>query len=118
MHELPELDAFPHIHGDPHFPETIAESGAVVGAVVEHDGRALRVRARRGVVLAAGGFARNKKLRARHQPVTGEWSSTAGGDTGDAIEAGVALGAATALMDDAWWRLMFLTARGRPYPPG
>ena len=72
------------------------------------------MRARRGVVLAAGGFARNRELRTRHQPVTGEWSSTAGGDTGDAIEAGAALGAATALMDDAWWGLMFLTGQGRP----
>jgi 3-oxosteroid 1-dehydrogenase len=96
------------------FRELIVEDGAVTGVVVEREGQQRRVRARRGVLLAAGGFARNRELRTQHQPVTGEWSSTAGGDTGDAIEAGVAVGAATALLDDAWWGMMFLTGRNRP----
>jgi 3-oxosteroid 1-dehydrogenase len=37
--------------------ELIREEGRVVGAVVAHQGRELRVRARRGVVLAGGGFS-------------------------------------------------------------
>src|SRR5207302_259998 len=70
------------------------------------------VRARLGVVLAAGGFARNADLRRVHQAVDGSWSSTAGGDTGDAIGAAVELGAATALMDDAWWGASFVMPGG------
>lgn len=94
------------------FRELVVEDGRVVGIVAERAGERVTVRARKGVVLAAGGFARNAELRKRHQPVTGEWSSAVGADTGDAIEAAVALGAATALMDDAWWGASFLLPAG------
>ncbi|WP_029000957.1 FAD-dependent oxidoreductase [Azohydromonas australica] len=43
--------------------ELISEEGRVVGAVVEHEGRRKRVRARQGVVLATGGFPHNAKMR-------------------------------------------------------
>ena len=79
----------------------------MTGAVVRHDGRRLRVKANAGVVLGAGGFSRNSEFRQRYQPVTGEYSGTGEGDTGDAIQAGMAVGAATALMDDAWWVAAF-----------
>ena len=36
--------------------ELIVEDGAVRGAIVERDGKLVRVNARRGVVLACGGF--------------------------------------------------------------
>src|SRR5690606_32252479 len=36
-------------------------------------------------------------------PIGTEWTSANPGDVGTPIEAGVAVGAATALMDDAWW---------------
>jgi 3-oxosteroid 1-dehydrogenase len=85
--------------------ELIVEDGEVLGAVVEHDGERVRVRAQRGVLLCAGGFARNGLMRATYEraPTSTEWTSVPPGDTGDAIRAGVDLGAATALMDDAWW---------------
>lgn len=38
------------------------EDGRVIGAVVEHEGRRLRLRTRRGVVLACGGFGGNAAL--------------------------------------------------------
>jgi hypothetical protein len=62
---------------------------------------------RAGVVLAAGSFSRNSEFRRRHQPMSGDWTGAADGDTGDAIQAGMAVGAATALMDDAWWVAAF-----------
>ncbi|MFX6201906.1 FAD-binding protein, partial [Acinetobacter baumannii] len=34
----------------------VFEAGKVAGIVVEHEGRELAIRARRGVVLATGGF--------------------------------------------------------------
>ena len=62
-------------------------------------------RGRRGVLIATGGFERNEEMRRRYQraPVGTEWTTGAAGNTGDGILAGQELGAATGLMDDAWW---------------
>jgi 3-oxosteroid 1-dehydrogenase len=81
------------------------EDGRVTGVEVTRDGTAMLIRARRGVVLAAGGFERNGPMRARYQqpPIGTEWTTGAVGNTGDAIIAGEAAGAALDLMDDAWW---------------
>ena len=81
------------------------DDGAVTGAVVEREGKRLRIEARRGVMLAAGGFAHNQQMRTEHHPapITTDWTSANPGDVGTPIEAGIAVGAATALMDDAWW---------------
>lgn len=77
----------------------------MTGAVVEKDGQPMRVRAVKGVILAAGGFAHNQQMREQHQkaPVNHEWSSANPGNTGDAIQAGMKLRAKIDLMDDAWW---------------
>lgn len=85
--------------------ELIEEDGRVVGAVAEREDRPIRIRARAGVVLAAGGFAHNREMRERYQsaPIGTEWTSASPGNTGDAVRMGLALGAATDLMDDAWW---------------
>lgn len=85
--------------------ELVLEDGVVLGAVAEKNGKLLRIRANKGVVLAAGGFAHNQKMREAFQraPVNSEWSSATKGDTGDAIQAGIGVGAAIDLMDDAWW---------------
>lgn len=84
--------------------DLITENGRVIGAEVERDGAILRVRARRGVLLAAGGFARNRELRTEHQaPAVGDWTMSTPEDTGDAIAIGNRAGAALALMDEAWW---------------
>jgi 3-oxosteroid 1-dehydrogenase len=81
------------------------EDGRVTGVRVTRDGQAALVRARRGVVLAAGGFERNEEMRRRYQrqPIGIEWTTGSAGNTGDAITAGQAAGAALDLMDDAWW---------------
>jgi 3-oxosteroid 1-dehydrogenase len=79
--------------------------GRVAGVGVTRDGAAGLVLARRGVVLAAGGFERNEQMRQRYQrpPIGVDWTTGAAGNTGDAIAAGEAAGAALDLMDDAWW---------------
>jgi 3-oxosteroid 1-dehydrogenase len=61
--------------------------------------------ARRGVLLATGGFERNEEMRRRYQraPIGTAWTTGATGNTGDGILAGMDLGAATGLLDDAWW---------------
>lgn len=94
--------------------ELIVEDGAVQGIVVEQAGKRLRVRARYGVVLTAGGFAKNANFRRQHQPVEDRWSSVSPGDQGDAIISASQIGAATALMDDAWWGASVLKPDGSP----
>lgn len=69
--------------------ELIVENGAVKGAIVERDGRTIRVTARRGVVLACGGFphdvARRKKMFP-HAPTGAEhYSPGPSGNTGDGL---------------------------------
>lgn len=79
--------------------------GSIVGAIVCQDGQKKVVLAKHGVLLCAGGFAKNQKMREEYQegPIDTSWSSVPPSDTGDAIKAGIAVNAATALMDDAWW---------------
>ncbi len=62
-----------------------------------------RFKARLGVVLTTGGFEKNPEMRARHQKMGTDWTVGAASNTGDGIAAGVALGAAVELMDEAWW---------------
>ena len=83
----------------------ITEEGRVTGARVRRDGREMSIRARRGVLLAAGGFPHNLDMRRRYlpAPTSTDWTVACDGNTGDAIRAGMALGAAVDLMDDAWW---------------
>ena len=92
------------------------EDGRVTGVKVTRDGQAVLIRARRGVLLAAGGFERNGPMRERYQrpPIGTDWTTGAAGNTGDAIVAGEAAGAALDLMDDAWWGPSIPLARG-PY---
>jgi len=83
----------------------VVEDGRVVGLEAEHEGRTLVIRAERGVIVAAGGFERNAELRRELQDLPGaDWSSAApGSNTGDALAALQAVGAATDLADEAWW---------------
>ncbi|MGH8382859.1 FAD-binding protein [Pseudomonas sp.] len=75
------------------------------GAQVCRDGKVLRIKARHGVIIAAGGFERNQAMRSQYhpQPSQADWSATPPGNTGDGICAGQALGARTALMAHSWW---------------
>jgi 3-oxosteroid 1-dehydrogenase len=79
--------------------------GRVSGVRAIRGGEPLPIRARRGVLVATGGFERNEEMRHRYQraPVGTEWTTGAAGNTGDGILAGLDLGAAAGLMDDAWW---------------
>ena len=74
--------------------ELLQEGGRVSGVVVQRDGRPVRVRARRGVVLATGGFPWSASMRAQHYPQpTGPWSMAPQGNTGEGIAAAQAVGA-------------------------
>ena len=83
----------------------VVEEGRVVGAVVEREGRPVRVRARHGVLLAAGGFEHSTEMREQYLPEGGRPNHSLGAreNTCDGIRVGQELGAAVDFMDDAWW---------------
>lgn len=93
----------------------ITDNGAVVGVIAEQNGKSVRIKANRGVVLGAGGFEHNKELRTQYQPRLpgGGMSMGAETNTGDALLAGMAVGAATARLDYAWW-MPALVIKGKP----
>ncbi|MFI6517674.1 FAD-binding protein [Spirillospora sp. NPDC050679] len=95
---------------------TVRTRTALTGLVTGADGRVagvtattpdgpVRLRAERGVLLAAGGFEGDAALREEHGlPGDAAWTmAPRGANTGDAIAAAVEIGAATALLDQAWW---------------
>jgi len=83
----------------------LTENGRVTGLTATREGEPVVIRARRGVLLATGGFERNDEMRRRYQrtPVATEWTVGSPGNTGDGILAGHGAGAELELMDDAWW---------------
>ncbi len=83
------------------FDELVVEDGRVTG--VEADGGRLRVRAERGVLLAAGGFEADAGLRRQWQGLEEVWTNAPATHTGDAILAGMRAGAAVARLENAWW---------------
>ena len=86
--------------------ELVQENGRVVGVTIKKDGRLVNIKAGKGVILGAGGFEQNQKMRDQYhpQPSRVEWSATpAGQNTGDAIQAGLKLGAELDLMEHSWW---------------
>lgn len=84
--------------------ELITEKGKVTGAIVRHEGKSLRIRAKKGIVLAAGGFDKNQMMRDENAPLyrNATYSGGTGGNTGDSIRAGTAIGADTLNMQSAW----------------
>ncbi|MCX4815228.1 FAD-dependent oxidoreductase [Streptomyces sp. NBC_01239] len=90
---------------DTRLEELVVEDGRVTGVTASSAGERTTFRAGRGVLLAAGGFERDAELRQKHHPVPldGTWSNGAPGNTGDALRAGVAVGADTDLLDEAWY---------------
>ncbi|WP_193044836.1 FAD-binding protein [Mycolicibacterium baixiangningiae] len=103
---LAALAEFPHArtHLDAPLVDLIDVNGAVVGAVINLEGEQVRVRARRGVLLAAGGFEHNPHMRETWGvPGRSEDSMGCPGNTGAPHQAAIRLGAGTDLMDQAWW---------------
>lgn len=87
----------------------IEEGGRIVGAVVRHEGRDLRIEARKGVVLATGGFERNAELRRKYLMDAFNPNISGGqvNNTGDALVEAMRHGAATRNLDSAWYAPMF-----------
>ncbi|MCZ7657255.1 MAG: FAD-dependent oxidoreductase [Xanthobacteraceae bacterium] len=97
--------------------ELIAEDGAVRGAVVEREGRPVRISARRGVVLACGGFPHDvarRKVHFPHAPTGHEhYSPGPAGNTGDGLRLAESVGGRVdaSLPHAAAWVPVSLTTR-------
>ena len=92
----------------------VDETGAIVGVEVSGPSPT-RIRARRGVLLAAGGFERDAPMRTEVHAdlgLDGSWSMGAPGATGRPIRAGIEIGAAVDLMDECWWSPAILLPDG------
>jgi succinate dehydrogenase/fumarate reductase flavoprotein subunit len=113
---LLSLAQYPHavLHLNTQLTELVLAGDKVAGAIVERDGARVAIRARRGVLLAAGGFEANDELRRRHR-VPGAARDTMGVLTnqGRALTAAAAAGADTDLMDQAWWSPGLIHPDGR-----
>jgi succinate dehydrogenase/fumarate reductase flavoprotein subunit len=97
--------------------ELIVEDGAVRGAIVERDGKRVRVTARRGVVLACGGFPHDverRKAMFPHAPTGAEhFSPGPTGNTGDGLRLAEAAGGRVddSLPNAAAWVPVSVTTR-------
>jgi 3-oxosteroid 1-dehydrogenase len=94
--------------------ELVEEGGRIVGVIAESGGKVRRIQARDGVLINAGGFARNADMRRKYgpQPSSVDWTNANPGDTGEVLEAAMAHGAASDLMDQAVWLVTSVTPQG------
>ena len=64
--------------------DIVIEDGRVVGLEVEKDGQSFRIKAKRGVIFAAGGFEGNQVMRDKYlpNPTRREWTCGNAANTG------------------------------------
>lgn len=99
----------------------VVEAGRVVGVELRREGEARRVRAGDGVIVVAGGFARNLAMRQKYQlqPTSVDWTNANPGDTGEIIELAMGLGAGVDIMEQSWWTAISVMPDGaRAIHPG
>ena len=88
----------------------ITEQGRVVGVVATQDRghgplpQTIKLGARKGVVLATGGFESSQALREQYlpAPTQAQWTAAPHGNEGEGLKAGLAVGAATGFMSLTW----------------
>lgn len=95
--------------------ELIIEGDRVVGLLVQREGKTLRLQARKGVLMAAGGMGQNVAMRQQYgQLPTGEtFSNESPENVGDGIRIGQDIGAAVEFMECAWWTPSLKTPDGQ-----
>jgi len=95
------LKAGVEIRVDTAVQRLVVTDGRVGGVVAQGAEGELQLEARLGVLINAGGFARNQRMLDRYIPGTSaDWSSAIEADTGEMIEEGQRIGAALAQMSE------------------
>ena len=84
--------------------ELVRDGGKVIGAVVLRHGKTIRIGARKGVVMAAGGLDKNQDMRDANAPLypNAQYSGGVTSNTGDGIRIGEAAGAGAMNLQSAW----------------
>ncbi len=91
---------------DTKFESFVVEGGIIKGVEVSRFGNVSRIESRFGVVVGAGGFEWNQKLRDQFFTLPGQtsWSSTPkDANRGEVLEAALAIGADTEFVESGWW---------------
>ena len=83
--------------------ELIIRDGEVAGVKVVHGGKAVDIKASKGVIMATGGFSWNEEYKKEFLPGPMEHSMTPATNQGDAITLSRQVGAKLARMDEAWY---------------
>ncbi len=96
----------------------LAQDGKVEGLEVNALGRVRQIKAREAIILATGGFEQSQSLRDAFLPIQTDcsWSLTPrSANSGEALTAGMDIGADTESMECAWWApTMQLPSRSTP----
>lgn len=82
--------------------ELVKDGERVVGIRVDSPEGQRVIYARKGVMLAGGGFESNQEWREKYQGVEG-YTSGSPGNLGGPIQMAIDAGSAVDYMDDAWW---------------
>ena len=94
--------------------ELMTDDGVVTGVEVERDGEKIQITARRGVILASGGFSANERFRQQFIPFPDQHiSMVCEGNNGVAISAALDLGAGFdgANISNAGWLVVSVLER-------
>lgn len=105
------LDRSIPVHFEMRARHLVTENGRVVGVVAEKDYKEVRYRARKGVVIATGGFEWNKGLVRNflRGPMTGPISVPE--CEGDGLVMAMEVGASLGNMAHAWWMTSSLESK-------
>lgn len=97
--------------------DLISHEHGVEGVAIEKDNKRFFIQAKRGVILATGGFAKNQIMREKYlkKPTNALWSNVQFYDQGDGIKMAQRIGADVALMDEGWWMPVFLYKNQQPF---
>ena len=90
----------------------VDDDDAVIGLVIRSNQQELNVRARKGVILCAGGFVMNEEMVAKYAPMLTVGNTPIGnpGDTGTGIMMGMSVGGAAINMHEGFISIPY-------YPP-
>lgn len=95
----------------------LVENDRVVGAELDQKGNSKTVMARRGVILATGGFEWNEGLKKAFLRGPLDAPASPPGNQGDGLKLAMSVGAGLGNMTSAWW-VPTLSVKGAIWPDG
>ncbi len=94
----------------------ITSNGTVTGVKYRSGSDEKSIHAKKGVIMASGGFERNAAMRRQYQaqPVSEKWTVGSEGNTGELIAKAAEMKIDLKLMDEAWWGPASIMPGGKP----